>query len=192
MKKLNITAAKELKKKRDKYQKEFKTEKKYQHRADMIYKNLTKEALNDINEVLINCLNNLIKNTLDELVSRDSAYFTGFVSPGSPSIYNDGRFCINAYLQFDEDVYQFDEGNRQKLREIFSKKYLNKSIVLKTDLGNFEGKIVHGNTTLDQDTFVLVAKGSVHNMLMQSFRDAGYHVELITDENNEKGIRVSL
>ena len=184
MTKLNITTSKELKKEQDKYQ----------HRADMIYNNLIKKALSNINEVLINDLNNLIKNTLNELVSHDSTYFTGNICIGGPSIDNDGSFCINTYLQFLEGDYQTYEGDYQRLREIFSNKYLNKSIVLKTDLGDFEGKIVleHDDATLAQDTFVLVTKGSVRNMLMLSFRDAGYHVELITDENNEKGIRVSL
>ena len=64
--------------------------------------------------------------------------------------------------------------------------------MLKTDLGDFESKIVPDNTKFAQDTIVLVTKGSVRNMLMQSFKDAGYHVELVTDENNKKGIRVSL
>lgn len=174
MKKLNIIAAKELKKEKDKYQCE----------VDKIYKELIEDALDGINEQLVNALNNLISDTLDKLVSHDSTCFTGLIGPDL-NIDNDGGFSIKIYPRFGEDT-------GQKLHEIFSNEYLNKTVVLKSDLGDFEGKIITDNARFAQDTIVLMTKGSVCDMLMQSFKDAGYHVELVTDENNRKSIRVSL
>ena len=174
MKKLNITAAKELKKEKDKYQSE----------VDKIYKELIEDSLDNINERLVNELNSLIRNTLDKLVSHDSTYFTGLIG-SSLNINNDGNFSIKIYPRFGEDA-------GQKLHEIFEGKYLNKTVVLKSDLGDFEGKIISDYTRFAQDTVALIVKGSARDMLMQGFKDAGYHVELVTDKDNEKGIRVSL
>ena len=172
MKKLNITAAKELKKEKDKYQSE----------VDKIYKELIEDSLDNINEKLVNELNGLIRDTLDKLISHDSTYFTGLIG-SSLNIDNDGGFSIKIYPRFGEDA-------GQKLHEIFNDKYLNKTVVLKSDLGDFEGKIIL--TRFAEDTVALIVKGSVCDILMQSFKDAGYHVELVTDKDNEKGIRVSL
>lgn len=174
MKKLNITAAKELKKEKDKYQCE----------VDKIYKKLIEDTLDDINEQLVNELNNLISDTLDKLVRHDSAYFTGLIG-SSLNINNDGGFSIKIYPRFGKDA-------DQNLHEIFKGKYLNKTVVLKSDLGDFEGKIIPDNTRFAQDTIALIVKGSVRDMLMQSFKDAGYRVELVTDKDNKKSIYVSL
>lgn len=174
MKKLNITVAKELKKEKDKYQSE----------ADKIYKKLIEDTLDGINKELINELNSLIRDTLDKLVSHDSVCFMGLRSPDL-NIDNDGGFSIKMYPRFGENT-------DRTLHEIFSNEYLNKTVVLKSDLGDFEGKIIPDNTRFAQDTIALVVKGSVRDMLMQGFKDAGYHVELVTDKNNKKSIRVSL
>lgn len=174
MKKLNITAAKELKKEKDKYQSE----------VDKIYKELIEDALVEINEQLVNELNGLISGTLDKLISHDSTCFTSLMRPNI-NIDNDGGFSIKIYPRFGEDA-------GQKLHEIFNDKYLNKTVVLKSDLGDFEGKIILDDTRFAEDTVALIAKGSVCDILMQSFKDAGYHVELVTDKDNEKGIYVSL
>lgn len=174
MKKLNITAAKELKKEKDKYQLE----------ADKIYKKLIEDTLDGINEQLIDELNSLIRDTLDKLVSHDSVCFMGLRGPDI-NIDNDGGFSIKIYPHFGEDA-------GQKLHEIFSNEYLNKTVVLKSDLGDFEGKIVPDNTRFAHDTIALIVKGSVRDMLMQGFKDAGYHVELVTDKTNKKSIYVSL
>lgn len=174
MKKLNITAAKELKKEKDKYQSE----------VDKIYKKLIEDTLNDINEQLVDELNSLIRDTLDKLVSHDSVCFMGLRSPNL-NINNDGGFSITIYPRFGEDT-------GQKLHTIFSDKYSNKTVVLKSDLGDFEGKIIPDNARFARDTIALIVKGSVRDMLMQSFKDAGYHVELVTDKDNKKSIRVSL
>ena len=64
--------------------------------------------------------------------------------------------------------------------------------MLKSDLGDFESKITSDNTRFAQDTIALTVQGSVRDILIQGFKDAGYHVELITDKNNIKRIRVSL
>lgn len=174
MKKLNITAAKELKKEKDKYQCE----------VDKIYKELIEDAIDGINEQLVNKLNRLIRDTLDKLVSHDSVRFMGLISPDI-NIDNDGGFTIKIYPQFGEDA-------GQKLHEIFSNKYLNKTVVLKSDLGDFEGKIVPDNTRFAQDTIALIVKGSVRDILMQGFKDVGYHAELVTNKDNRKSIYVSL
>lgn len=174
MKKLNITAAKELKKEKDKYQCE----------VDKIYKGLIENTLDGINEELVDTLNRLIKDTLDKLVSHDSACFIGLRS-SDINIDNDGGFSIKVYPRFGRDT-------DQTLHEVFSNEYLNKTVVLKSDLGDFEGKIVPDNTRFALDTIALVTKGSVQGMLMQSFKDAGYHVELVTDKDNKKSIYVSL
>ena len=172
MKKLNITTAEELKKEKDKYQSE----------VDKIYKELIEDTLDNINEKLVNELNSLIRDTLGKLISHDSTYFTGLIG-SSLNINNDGGFSIKIYPRFGEDA-------GQKLHEIFNDKYLNKTVVLKSDLGDFEGKIIL--TKFAEDTVALIVKGSVCDILMQSFKDAGYHVELVTDKDNEKGIYVSL
>lgn len=174
MKKLNITTAKELKKEKDKYQSE----------VDKIYKELIEDTLDNINEKLVNELNSLIRDTLGKLISHDSTYFTGLIG-SSLNINNDGGFSIKIYPRFGEDA-------GQKLHEIFNDKYLNKTVVLKSDLGDFEGKIISDYTRFAQDTVALIVKGSARDMLMQDFKDAGYQVELVTDKNNEKGIYVSL
>lgn len=174
MKKLNITAAKKLKKEKDKYQCE----------VDKIYKELIEDTLDRIDIRLVNTLNSLIKDTLDKLVSHHSVRFIGFRS-SDLSIDNNGGFSIKIYPQFGQDP-------GQNLHEIFKGKYLNKTVVLKSDLGDFEGKIIPDNTSFAQDTIALIVKGSVCDMLMQGFKDAGYHVELVTDKDNEKDIRVSL
>lgn len=174
MKKLNITAAKELKKEKDKYQSE----------VDKIYKELIEDALDNINKRLVDRLNELIDNTLDKLVSHDSACVIGLIGYDL-NINSAGGFSIKIYPRFGEDA-------GRKLHEIFSEKYLNKTVVLKSDLGDFEGKITCDNTRFAQDTMALTVQGSVRDMLMQNFKDAGYHVELVTDKNNEKSIRVSL
>lgn len=174
MKKLNITTAKELKKEKDKYQCE----------VNKIYKELIEDALDGINGELVDELNSLIRDTLDKLVSHDSTCFTRLIG-SSLNINNDGSFSIKIYPRFGEDA-------GQKLHEIFKGKYLNKTVVLKSDLGVFEGKIIPDDTRFAQDTIALIVKGSACDMLMQDFKDAGYHVELVTDEDNEKGIYVSL
>ena len=174
MKKLNITAAKELRKEKDKYQSD----------VDKIYKELIEDTLDGINEELVDELNDLIRDTLGKLVSHDSTCFTGLIG-FDLNINNDCGFSIKIYPRFGEDA-------GQKLHEIFKGKYLNKTVVLKSDLGDFEGKIISDYTRFAQDTVALIVKGSVCDMLMQDFKDAGYHVELVTDEANEKGIRVSL
>lgn len=174
MKKLNITAAKELKKEKDKYQ----------YEADKIYKKLIEDTLDGINKELVNELNSLIRDTLDKLVSHDSVCFMGLRSPDL-NIDNDGGFSIKIYPRFGENT-------DQTLHEVFSNEYLNKTVVLKSDLGDFEGKIITDNTRFARDTIALIVKGSVRDMLMQGFKDAGYHVELVTDKDNKKSIRVSL
>lgn len=174
MKKLNITAAEELKKEKDKYQSE----------VDKIYKELIEDALDNINKRLVDRLNELIDNTLDKLVSHDSACVTGIIGYDL-NVNSTGGFSIKIYPRFGEDA-------GHKLREIFSEKYLNKTVVLKSDLGDFEGKIISDYTRFAQDTVALIVKGSVCDMLTRDFKDAGYHVELVTDEANEKSIHVSL
>lgn len=176
MKKLNITAAKELKKEKDKYQSE----------VDKIYKELIEDALVEINEQLVNELNGLISGTLDKLISHDSTCFTSLMRPNI-NIDNDGGFSIKIYPRFDED---FDVG--PKLHEMFKGKYVNKTVVLKSDLGDFEGKIISDDTRFTQGTISLIVKGNVCDTLIQNFKDAGYHVELVTDKDNKKSIRVSL
>ena len=158
MKKLNITAAKELKKEKDKYQCE----------ANKIYKELIEDTLDSINERLVDMLNRLIKDTLDKLVSHDSACFSSLKSPDL-NIDNNGGFSIKIYPRFGENT-------DQTVYEVFSNEYLNKTVVLKSDLGDFEGKIIPDNTRFAQDTIALIVKGSARDMLMQSFKDAGYHV----------------
>lgn len=174
MKKLNITAAKELKKEKDKYQCE----------ADKIYKELIENTLDGINEELVDELNRLIRDTLDKLVSHDSVCFMGLRS-SDLNIDNNGGFSIKVYPRFGRDA-------DQTLHEVFSNKYLNKTVVLKSDLGDFEGKITSDDAKFAQGTIALIVKGSVCDMLMQSFKDAGYHVELVTDKDNRKSIHVSL
>lgn len=174
MKKLNITAAKELRKEKDKYQSE----------VDKIYKELIENALDNINKRLVDRLNELIDNTLDKLVSHDSAYVMGIIGYDL-NINSTGGFSIKIYPRFGEDA-------GHKLHEIFSEKYLNKTVVLKSDLGDFESKITSDNIRFAQDTIALTVQGSVRDILMQNFKDAGYQVELITDKNNTKRIRVSL
>lgn len=174
MKKLNITAAKELRKEKDKYQSE----------VDTIYKELIEDALDNINKRLVDRLNELIDNTLDKLVSHDSAYVMGIIGYDL-NINSTGGFSIKIYPRFGEDA-------GHKLHEIFSEKYLNKTVVLKSDLGDFESKITSDNTRFAQDTIALTVQGSVRDILIQGFKDAGYHVELITDKTNTKRIRVSL
>ena len=174
MKKLNITAAKELRKEKDKYQFE----------VDKIYKELIEDALDNINKRLVDRLNELIDNTLDKLVSHDSVYVIGIIGYDL-NINSTGGFSIKIYPRFGEDA-------GHKLHEIFSEKYLNKTVVLKSDLGDFESKITSDNTRFAQDTIALTVQGSVCDILIQGFKDAGYHVELITDKNNIKRIRVSL
>ena len=174
MKKLNITAAKELRKEKDKYQFE----------VDKIYKELIEDALDNINKRLVDRLNELIDNTLDKLVSHDSVYVIGIIGYDL-NINSTGGFSIKIYPRFGEDA-------GHKLHEIFSEKYLNKTVVLKSDLGDFESKITSDNTRFAQDTIALTVQGSVCDILIQGFKDVGYHVELITDKNNIKRIRVSL
>ena len=174
MKKLNITAAKELKKEKDKYQSE----------VDKIYKELIEDALDGINDKLVSRLNIQINSTIDKLISHDSVCFPGLIG-SDLDINNDGGFNIKIYPRFSEDT-------DRKLHEIFKGKYLNRTVVLKSDLGDFEGKITSDNARFARDTIALIVKGSVRDMLMQGFKDAGYHVELVTDKNNEKGIYVSL
>ena len=174
MKKLNITAAKELRKEKDKYQSE----------VDTIYKELIEDALDNINKRLVDRLNELIDNTLNKLVSHDSAYVMGIIGYDL-NINSTGGFSIKIYPRFGEDA-------GHKLHEIFSEKYLNKTVVLKSDLGDFESKITSDNTRFAQDTIALTVQGSVRDILMQNFKDVGYHVELVTDKNNTKRIRVSL
>ena len=174
MKKLNITAAKELRKEKDKYQFE----------VDKIYKELIEDALDNINKRLVDRLNELIDNTLDKLVSHDSVYVIGIIGYDL-NINSTGGFSIKIYPRFGEDA-------GHKLHEIFSEKYLNKTVVLKSNLGDFESKITSDNTRFAQDTIALTVQGSVCDILIQGFKDAGYHVELITDKNNIKRIRVSL
>ena len=173
MKKLSITAAKELKQEKDKYQSE----------VDKIYKELIENTLDNINEELVDELNRSIRDTLAKLVSHDSACFIGLISDFN--INNDGGFSTRIYPRFSKDA-------GQNLRKIFSDKYLNQTVVLKSDLGDFEGKITSDNTGFAHDTVALIVKGSVRDMLMQGFKDAGYHVELVTDKNNRKSIHVSL
>lgn len=174
MKKLNITAAKELRKEKDKYQSE----------VDTIYKELIEDTLDNINKRLVDRLNELIDNTLDKLVSHDSAYVMGIIGYDL-NINSTGGFSIKIYPRFGEDT-------DRKLHEIFTNEYLNKTVVLKSDLGDFEGRITSDNTRFAQDTIALTVQGSVRDILIQGFKDAGYHVELITDKNNIKRIRVSL
>lgn len=175
MKKLNITAAKELKKEKDKYQSE----------VDKIYKELIEDALDNINKRLVDRLNELIDNTLDKLVSHDSACVIGLIGYDL-NINSTGGFSIKIYPRFGEDA-------GHKLHEIFSEKYLNKNVVLKSDLGVFEGKITSDdNTRFAQDTIALTVQGSVCDILIQGFKDAGYQVELVTDKHNTKSIHVSL
>lgn len=174
MKKLNITAAKELKKEKDKYQSE----------VDTIYKELIEDALDNINKRLVDRLNELIGNTLDKLISHDSACVIGLIGYDL-NINSTGGFSIKIYPRFGEDA-------GHKLHEIFTNEYLNKTVVLKSDLGDFESKITSDNTRFAQDTIALTVQGSVRDILIQGFKDAGYHVELITDKNNTKRIRVSL
>lgn len=174
MKKLNITAAKELRKEKDKYQSE----------VDKIYKELIENALDNINKRLVDRLNELIDNTLDKLVSHDSAYVIGLIGYDL-NINSTGGFSIKIYPRFGEDA-------GYKLHKIFTNEYLNKTVILKSDLGDFEGRITSDNTRFAQDTIALTVQGSVHDILIQGLKDAGYHVELITDKNNIKRILVSL
>lgn len=174
MKKLNITAAKELKREKDKYQ----------CGVDKIYKELIEDALDGINERLVSRLNSQINSTIDKLISHDSVCFTGLIG-SDLDINNDGGFSIKIYPRFGEDT-------NRKLHEIFKGKYLNRTVVLKSDLGDFEGKITSDNARFAKDTVALIVKGSVCDMLMQNFKDAGYQVELVTDKNNTKSIHVSL
>ena len=174
MKKLSITAAKELRKEKDKYQSE----------VDKIYKELIEDALDNINKRLVDRLNELIDNTLDKLVSHDSAYVMGIIGYDL-NVNSTGGFSIKIYPRFGEDA-------GHKLHEIFSNEYLNKTVILKSDLGDFEGKITSDNTRFAQDTIALTVQGSVRDILIQGFKDAGYHVELITDKKNIKTNRVSL
>ena len=69
---------------------------------------------------------------------------------------------------------------------------MNKTVILKSDLGDFEGRITSDHTRFAQDTIALTVQGRVHDILIQGLKDAGYHVELITDKNNIKRILVSL